>query len=241
MATGTPAASGSPVPQGTQTGAPLVETAPSFSESSAFVLWSKYEDVAMHFNDLIMKLRTQALAGLAGVVTVSGLAVSFTGKAVTATEWEVLFYTIAFLTLAWIALFSLDLCYYNKLLMGAVKAIHKHEELTDNEPPIERIILSRHISGSAVNHTKVVCFFYGLVFLGLLVGDAFTLYKWCTMPTTPSASSKYEFKFERAPAEGVDVKIAPTHATDAPPQTPTSKSPSTLLPSATPPKANKTP
>ena len=30
--------------------------------------WYKYEQIAMHFNDLLMRFRTQALAGLAGRV-----------------------------------------------------------------------------------------------------------------------------------------------------------------------------
>jgi hypothetical protein len=33
-----------------------------------FKLWSKYEDIAMHFNELLIKLRVQALGG----VTISG-------------------------------------------------------------------------------------------------------------------------------------------------------------------------
>jgi hypothetical protein len=32
-------------------------------------LWEKYEDITMHFNDLIIKLRTQALAGVAALST----------------------------------------------------------------------------------------------------------------------------------------------------------------------------
>ena len=32
-------------------------------------LWTKYEDIAMHFNDLLIKLRTQALAAVAALTT----------------------------------------------------------------------------------------------------------------------------------------------------------------------------
>ena len=35
-------------------------------------LWTKYEDIAMHFNDLLIKLRTQALAAVAALTTLSG-------------------------------------------------------------------------------------------------------------------------------------------------------------------------
>ena len=117
---------------------PAVTPTPNYSESSEFVLWSKYEDVAMHFNDLIIKLRTQALAGLAGVITVSGLAVNFVGKPTSHTEWEVLFATVLFLTLAWIALLLLDLFYYDKLLQGAVNALYQHEKDTQQRRSTDR-------------------------------------------------------------------------------------------------------
>ena len=37
------------------------------------ILWEKYEDIAMHFNDLLMRLRTQALAGIAAISTLVGI------------------------------------------------------------------------------------------------------------------------------------------------------------------------
>jgi len=43
------------------------------SFDDVFRLWSKYEDVAMHFNDLILRLRFQALAGVAGLATLVGV------------------------------------------------------------------------------------------------------------------------------------------------------------------------
>ncbi len=38
-----------------------------------FELWDKYEAITMHFNDLLMKLRTQALAGVAALSAVDGI------------------------------------------------------------------------------------------------------------------------------------------------------------------------
>ena len=53
---------------------PTPPTRPSdYSFDNVFKLWSKYEDVTMHFNDLILKLRFQALAGVAGLSAVAGL------------------------------------------------------------------------------------------------------------------------------------------------------------------------
>ena len=35
-----------------------------------FELWKSYEDVAMHFNDLLIRLRIQALAALATISSI---------------------------------------------------------------------------------------------------------------------------------------------------------------------------
>ena len=41
-------------------------------EWDIYELWQKYEKVAMHFNDLIIRLRTQALAGVAALSALTG-------------------------------------------------------------------------------------------------------------------------------------------------------------------------
>jgi hypothetical protein len=65
-------------------------TQPKYTERSDFALWDRYENVAMHFNDLIIRLRTQALGALAGVVAISGLAVNFAQKAESRSQWVIL-------------------------------------------------------------------------------------------------------------------------------------------------------
>ena len=35
-----------------------------------FEVWVKYEEITMHFNDLLIKLRTQALAAVAALATI---------------------------------------------------------------------------------------------------------------------------------------------------------------------------
>ena len=42
-------------------------------ELNAQELWSRYEEIAMHFNELLMRLRLQSLAGIAAVSTLVGL------------------------------------------------------------------------------------------------------------------------------------------------------------------------
>ena len=97
-------------------------------------LWAKYEDVAMHFNDLLIKLRTQSLAGIAAVSTLVGI---FTkeGGADAATKWLIaaaIFSAMAFL---WLAIIFLDLFYYNRLLLGAVDAVTDLEDETARDGP----------------------------------------------------------------------------------------------------------
>lgn len=166
----------------------------------------------MHFNDLIIKLRTQALAGLAGVITVSGLAVNFVGKPTSHTEWEVLFATVLFLTLAWIALLLLDLFYYDKLLQGAVNALYQHEKDTQHvgRPIVEQIHLSTLIGASARNHRQTVKWFYGLVLAGLLLGVAFTGLKWWSSPVSVAQTpGPLKTNIDRNAGEKLDLKVGP--------------------------------
>src|SRR5665811_1811727 len=76
-------------------------------------LWEKYEDIAMHFNDLLIRLRTQALAGVAAISTlVSIFARSGSDLRI---SWEVAVGVLLFLCLFWIAIWIIEFCYYNKL------------------------------------------------------------------------------------------------------------------------------
>jgi hypothetical protein len=75
-------------------------------------LWAKYEDIAMHFNDLILKLRTAALGGVAVLATL----VSIFGKSDPGhfgITWEIAFLVFIALILFWLAIWVLDFAYYN--------------------------------------------------------------------------------------------------------------------------------
>lgn len=100
----------------------------SMSDEQRLKLWEKYEEVAMHFNDLILRLRVQALAGITAVFALSGIAVNFAAGPATTEQWDVIFGTLLFLIAAWIAIAILDLCYYHTLLLGAVDALLEFEE-----------------------------------------------------------------------------------------------------------------
>jgi hypothetical protein len=81
----------------------------------------------MHFNDLLMRLRSQALAGIAAISTLVGI---FTkgGAANIQGDWIIATAIFIGLALFWIAIWCLDFLYYNRLLIGAVAAIVGLEE-----------------------------------------------------------------------------------------------------------------
>src|ERR1017187_1093347 len=84
-------------------------------------VWEKYEDIAMHFNDLLIRLRTQALAAVAAISTL----VTIFGKtgANPKLSWELAALVFSLLAVFWIAILVIDFCYNNRLLIGAVAAI----------------------------------------------------------------------------------------------------------------------
>jgi hypothetical protein len=50
-------------------------------------LWDKYEKIAMHFNELLIKLRTQALGAVATIVTAAGFLVSRQSASIADEPW----------------------------------------------------------------------------------------------------------------------------------------------------------
>lgn len=78
--------------------------------------WAKYEDIAMHFNTLILQFRLQAVGGLAALATVALVA---SEKAPPAVRRRSLLRVNWMMLFLWIGLGVLDLGYYNELLRGA--------------------------------------------------------------------------------------------------------------------------
>jgi hypothetical protein len=85
-------------------------------------LWVHYEHVTMHFNDLLMRLRTQALAAVAALSTLVGIFVN-TDIANLRADWQIAMFVFAALAAFWVAIWILDFAYYNRLLIGAVDAL----------------------------------------------------------------------------------------------------------------------
>src|SRR5262249_16191999 len=154
--------------------------------------WKEYEDVAMHFNDLIIRLRSQSLGGVAVFATLATVVIK-TDISVTL-RWEVMTGAFALLTVFWIAVWVLDLGYYNRLLCGAVAALLAIEKDSSGQKLVERIDLSTRIekavqSGHVPNNFCRILF-YVLVCAALAVCLSISAYNLYTVPKTPPATQK---------------------------------------------------
>lgn len=153
-------------------------------------LWEKYEDIAMHFNDLLIKLRTQALGAVAVLATLIGIfSKSGTDNIV---NWGLAAAVFFFLCIFWIAIWIVDVFYYNRLLLGAVDAIITLEEISKTKTHIREIDIStkieRAVAGESttvraenVERYRKLAFgrraFYTIVFVALLGGFGFSTWQ----------------------------------------------------------------
>ena len=125
---------------------------------SAFKLWSKYEDVAMHFNELIIKLRIQAIGGLTIIGTIATAAFRVDNNL----DAHILKYIFSVLCVVWLAILLLDIFYYDRLLLAAVN------QLVVLEERFKDIKLSTTIQTEVKNTHGIRYLFYGIVFVSLL-------------------------------------------------------------------------
>ena len=122
---------------------PTGSTPPPPEGWPVFDLWKKYEEIAMHFNDLLIRLRTQALAGVATVVTIIGVLFRRSGSL--DSRWDIIALSFLLLVVFWVAVWVLDFCYYNRLLSGAVAALLDLENLSKERHYVHYINLSTKI------------------------------------------------------------------------------------------------
>jgi hypothetical protein len=147
-------------------------------------LWAKYEDIAMHFNDLLMRLRTQSLAGVAALSALVGI-FSREGIANVRLDWVVAQAIFAAMFGFWIAIWCLDMVYYNRLLSGAVRAIIELEKKTKPDVPFSgEINMSTTIEAQFKMDVldlqkggyKGVVAFYAIVLAVIVIGFIFAGY-----------------------------------------------------------------
>ena len=148
-----------------------------------YTLWKDYEGITMHFNELIIKLRTQSLAGVAAFATLAAIIAK--GDVSPELRWGLLTGTFFMLMLFWIAIWILDFGYYNRLLQGAVNALIEIENGSCESPKTDKINLSTKIEESVENRkvkngkVKNNCarvLFYSIVLVALFCGFSFSGY-----------------------------------------------------------------
>lgn len=143
--------------------------APPELPSDVIDLWYHYEQVAMHFNELIMQYRLQLMGGLGTIGALSGYLIGSKVEDQQVRNWLRALVSTGLLVL-FVAAAALDLFYYNPLLQGAVDALVEYES---KHPPIN---LSTLIT-KRVEHRGMVpiVFAYSLIFIAL---GWFTLWSW---------------------------------------------------------------
>lgn len=147
-------------------------------ELNLFSVWKEYEGVAMHFNDLLIRLRTQALGGVAALAALAAVIVR--GDLAPQLRWTVSVCAFVLLNLLWVAVWTLDMRYYNRLLHGAVRALLELEELSRENRRLPGLVLSTRIEDTAERGIRAsvvsgggrlaIWWFYGTVSFGLLLG-----------------------------------------------------------------------
>lgn len=165
-----------------------------------YKVWKQYEEIAMHFNDLLIRLRIQALAGVAALSTAVSIFVKADPNGGTP-NWQMATGVFFGLCMFWIAIWILDFRYYHRLLIGAVAALLSVEKLSETQTRIHSIqmstIIERSVAGSLKDRKKVslrertnlrlgIWSFYTIVLVALFVGFAFSFHKWTGyIPTWP--------------------------------------------------------
>jgi uncharacterized membrane protein len=153
---GTPTPAVSPSPAVTPP-----DVTPFEREKHLIEIWAKHEDVAMHFNDLTLRLRLQALAGVGAAALIAGSVFSHQGRI----ELQQVGWFLVALSIIWAGIGLLDAFYYQALLKGAVVSI---KEVEKNLPSVK---LSTIIENNVGYGGKVArALFYGSTGLLLLGG-----------------------------------------------------------------------
>lgn len=176
--------------------------------ATLFETWQEYERIAMHFNALLIRLRSQALAAVGGFATIAGVLLK-SATIAPRVRWEAMAGVFFALGMLWLAIWILDFTYYHQLLRGAVKALLDLETKSGGE-----LVLSTEIEAS-VRHGRTygrtpspnpdpsgtspaapppnlprgLKVFYGLVFAILMLATAACIFAVTQTPTAGSSVS----------------------------------------------------
>jgi len=148
-----------------------------------FETWREYERVAMHFNDLLIRLRSQALAAIGGFATIAGVLLK-SAEIEARIRWEAMAAVFVALSILWVAIAILDGAYYSRLLTGAVRALVAIEKKSagalDLSTEIERAVRPPQNGGASADTTvpagwsPAIWTFYALVLVVLVAAVTVT-------------------------------------------------------------------
>ncbi len=153
---------------------------PSTEQAQLLRLWEKTEDVAMHFNELILNLRLKVVGAITVGAGLFGSTLITRENAVTPHANYVLFeFAMGFLAVVLAAFIAIDLFYYQRLLHGAVIEAIRLERATKGlvqlSITIERVVTGKEDPGEdkAVAVGLGRWLFYGLPLAALLLSLGF--------------------------------------------------------------------
>ena len=148
-------------------------------------VWEKHEQIAMHFNDLIITIRIQALGAIAALITIGGVLLK-SEPSEPHLPWGLIATVLAILLAFWIAIWLLDFCYYNRLLAGAVDSILALEDAINADAKITFTMSHKIESAVLGNHSSPLVgplLFYSIVFVVLLAGIAYSWWRYACAPS----------------------------------------------------------
>ena len=134
-------------------------------------LWFHYEEIAMHFNELIMQYRLQLMGGTGVIGALSGYLIGSKVESAPMRR-ELRAYISTGLLILVCAAASLDQFYYNELLRGSVNALIRFEQ----EHP--EIYMSTYIKAQFPGGASLRIYIIYAVAILPLVG--FTIWSWRT-------------------------------------------------------------
>jgi hypothetical protein len=146
--------------------------------SDTITLWHHYEEIAMHFNSLIMQFRLEVIGGAGALGTLASYLIG--GKVID--PWQQNWLRALVSSGLWVLIVAaaiLDLGYYDRLLRGAVNA------LLDFEKQHPGIQMSVKIEETVGRGKYAVWLAYGLM-LGVLLG--FVIWSWSRFLTYPASN-----------------------------------------------------
>ncbi len=129
-------------------------------------LWRHYEEIAMHFNELIIQYRLQLMGGagaIGGILAYLGSKIDDISRRHSLRAWL----STGLLVILFAAAY-LDLGYYNKLLRGAVDALILIEK-TQPELYISTMIENRFNDRFPFAATPIIYFAYLMILVPLIL------------------------------------------------------------------------